>query len=88
MKKKSIFINYLFNAAHSMLSIIIPLITIPYVSRILLPEGMGQISYVQNIASYFIFFASLGIPNYGIREIAKNKDNIEEKFLKEVLPLV
>lgn len=75
MKKKSLFKNYLFNAAYSLLNIIMPIITIPYVSRILNAEGIGQVAYAQNIVSYFVLVASLGIPNYGIREIARCRDD-------------
>lgn len=64
---------------YSLLGVLIPVITIPYVSRVLLSEGVGQVSYAQNIVSYFVLFASLGIPNYGIREIAKNNKTIEER---------
>ena len=61
------------------MKIFFPLIIMPYVSRILLPDGLGRVSYAQNIASYFILIASLGIPNYGIREIAKNGENIQDR---------
>lgn len=50
-----------------------------YVSRILGPEGIGRVSYTQNIASYFVTFAAFGIPTYGIREIAKVKNNQSNK---------
>lgn len=65
--------------AYSVMKIFFPLIIIPYVSRILLPTGLGRVSYAQNIVSYFILIASLGIPNYGIREIAKNGENIQDR---------
>lgn len=79
MKKRSIFKNYLFSVAYSVMKIFFPLIIMPYVSRILLPGGLGRVSYAQNIASYFILIASLGIPNYGIREIAKNGENVQDR---------
>lgn len=79
MVKKTIFKNYIFNLTYSLLNIIIPIITIPYISRILLAEGVGQVSYAQNIVSYFVVIASLGIPNYAIREIAKKAENISDR---------
>ena len=57
------------------MSVVFPLITIPYVSRILLSDGLGKVNYANNIVAWFLMFASLGIPRYGIREIAKNRDN-------------
>jgi O-antigen/teichoic acid export membrane protein len=75
MEKKSIFRNYIFDAIYSMLNILIPLITAPYISRILEANGVGKVSYAQNIVTYFILLAALGIPNYGVREIARNRGN-------------
>jgi len=67
--------NFLFNLINTSLKIIFPLILLPYVSRILLPEGVGRINYAEAVINYFILFSSLGIPLYGIREIAKYRDN-------------
>ena len=78
-EKKSVVKNYIYNVIYSLLSVVMPLITIPYASRVLQPEGIGQVSYAQNIASYFVLFASLGIPNYGIREIAKAGIDMEDR---------
>ena len=61
------------------MGVLFPLIIMPYISRILLPAGLGQVSYAQNITSYFILVASLGIPNYGIREIAKNSQELQNR---------
>lgn len=63
--------NGVFNVIYNVANILFPLIISMYVSRILMPDGIGQVSYAQNIASYFVTFASLGIPTLGIREIAK-----------------
>lgn len=67
--------NTIFNVIYNVANIIFPLITSMYVSRILLDEGIGQVAYAQNIASYFVTFAALGIPTYGIREVAKVRNN-------------
>lgn len=66
------------NAILTMSSFIFPLITFPYVSRILLPEGTGKVSFATSLISYFTMFAQLGIPTYGIRACAKVRDNKEE----------
>lgn len=61
-----------------MSSFIFPLITFPYVSRILLPVGTGKVSFATSLVSYFSMVAQLGIPTYGIRACAKVRDNREE----------
>lgn len=82
-KKKSLFANFIYNALYNSLSIIFPLITIPYVSRILLSDGLGKINYASNIVAWFLLFASLGIPRYGVREIARvkgDKNSLDQTF--------
>ena len=78
MKKTSIKINFIMNALLTMSSFIFPLITFPYVSRILSPEGTGKVSFANSVIAYFALFAQLGIPTYGIRACAKVRDNKEE----------
>ncbi|MGN8804184.1 MULTISPECIES: flippase [unclassified Blautia] len=78
MKNKSIKLNVFMNMLLTMSSFIFPLITFPYVSRILLPEGTGKVSFATSMISYFTMFAQLGIPTYGIRVCAKIRDNREE----------
>ena len=76
MKKagKSLKMNFIMNAILTMSSFVFPLITFPYVSRILLPEGMGKVSFATSLISYFGLFAQLGIPVYGIRACAVVRD--------------
>ena len=76
--KKSLVNNALFNVIYRMLNVFFPLITSMYVSRVLLSSGIGKVAYAQNIVQYFIIFASLGIPTYGAREIAKVRDSKAE----------
>lgn len=66
------------NAVLTMSQFIFPLITFPYVSRVLLPAGTGKVSFATSLISYFSLFAQLGIPTYGIRACAKVRDNREE----------
>lgn len=75
------------NAILTMSSFIFPLITIPYVTRILLPVGTGRVSFATSIISYFSMFAQLGIPTYGIRACAKVRDDKAEltKTVQEIL---
>lgn len=73
--------NYLFNLAFQILNIIAPLITMPYVSRILSASGVGEYSYAYSIVSYFLIFASLGTSLYGCREIARSANQKHEKSI-------
>jgi O-antigen/teichoic acid export membrane protein len=71
--------NFLFNIILTFSNMILPVITFPYTSRILGLQGTGLVNFVQSFTQYFILVAALGIPIYGIREIAKLKDNIEDR---------
>ena len=77
-RQKSIKLNFIMNALLTMSQFIFPLITFPYVSRVLLPAGTGKVSFATSFVSYFSMFAQLGIPTYGIRACAKVRDNKEE----------
>ncbi len=77
-EQKSLKINFIMNIILTMSSFIFPMITFPYVSRILLPEGTGRVSFATSVVSYFAIIAQLGIPTYGIRACAKVRDNKEE----------
>lgn len=68
--------NFTYNFIYQLLILIIPLITMPYVSRIIGAEGVGIYSYVSAISNYFILFSMLGLNNYGNRSIAKVRDDI------------
>jgi len=67
--------NIIMNALLTISSLIFPLITFPYVSRILSPAGMGKVSFAISLISYFSIFAQLGIPTYGVRVCAKVRNN-------------
>lgn len=75
MAQKSIKFNALMNTIRTISTMIFPLITFPYTSRILGPEGIGKVSFATSFVSYFILLASIGIPLYGIREIARVRDD-------------
>lgn len=70
--------NFVMNIILTLSSFIFPLITFPYVSRVLGPEAYGRVSFATSVISYFSIFANLGIPTYGIRACAKVRDNREE----------
>ena len=75
MKTKKVSINFLYQTAYQILTVITPLITAPYISRILGPENNGIYTYTYAIANYFVVFAALGIEAYGNRLIAQAKGN-------------
>lgn len=60
-----------------------PLITFPYISRVLQADGVGKITFFTSVVTYFALFAQLGIPTYGIRACAKVR-NDKEKLAKTV----
>lgn len=79
MKKNSIAKNYIYNLIYQMLTIFLPLITTPYLSRILGAKQIGIYGYTTSILAYFILFGSLGIAMYGQREIAYYQNNKRKK---------
>lgn len=78
MKQKSLGINAILNSLQSLLNLIFPLITFPYVSRTLSVDGVGKYNFSYSIVSYFILLAGLGISNYAVREGARLRDNRQE----------
>ena len=79
MGKKSIKKNYVYNLVYQVLILILPLITTPYISRVLGAEGVGIYSYTSSIVAYFTLFGSLGISLYGQREIAYAGENLSAR---------
>lgn len=86
MKQKSLKLNAMLNAVKTVMSLIFPLITFPYSSRVLGPEGTGKVGFASSIVTYFAIIAALGISTYGARELAKIRDDQQKtnKFVKEV----
>lgn len=70
--------NLLYNTLYQILTIAIPLVTTPYVSRVLGAEGIGRYSYAFSIVTYFMMFAMLGVNNYGNRSIAMVRDDAKK----------
>ena len=67
--------NSIFNVCYQLLNVIFPLISASYVARVLMPSGVGLLCVEQNWVAHFVIFASLGIPNYAIREVAHARDS-------------
>ena len=66
--------NYLYNLSYQILTIILPIITVPYVTRIFTSEALGNYIFYNSIVSYFSLFAMLGIGVYGTKQIAAASD--------------
>ena len=86
-KNNSVAINGLFFAGYRVLNILFPLITSVYVARVLLPSGTGRVAYAQNVVTYFTLLASLGLPAYGTREIARDLSS-EERYNQTFFELI
>ena len=63
--------NYIYNSCYTVLNMLLPLVTAPYLARIIGKEGVGTYAFCFSIAQYFVLIAKLGLVNYGTREIAK-----------------
>lgn len=89
MKVKSIKLNAFFNVIYTITNMIFPLITYPYVTRVLSANGMGKVSFFTAVSNYAVMFGSLGISTYGIRAVAKVRDNKDElsKVVQELLAI-
>ena len=88
-KKVGTKVNFLYNMLYQIILMILPLISMPYITRILGPEELGIYSYTYSIAQYFLLFAVLGIDTYGNRNIAMFRDDKEKmsKFFSELYAL-
>jgi O-antigen/teichoic acid export membrane protein len=80
--KNKVVTNYMYNSLYQLLTIIIPIITIPYVSRIFGAKGMGIYGYTFSVAQFFYIVSMFGISSYGIREIAYVRSD-EKKTTKK-----
>ena len=76
--EKSLSKNSVYMLFYNVLNMIFPLLTGIYVAKVLLPSDVGKVAYAQNIVTYFVIFAFLGIPTYGLREVAKYKNDVEK----------
>ncbi len=75
MKNVSVKKNIILSTFYQILTLIIPFLTAPYISRVIGATGVGIYSYTSSIQTYFSMFAALGTVTYGAREIARNRDD-------------
>ncbi|WP_338989568.1 oligosaccharide flippase family protein [Fusobacterium polymorphum] len=86
MKTKTVKLNFILNFLRMTIGSLFIVLTTPYITRILGPESLGKVEYVNSIITYFTFFSVLGIPNYGLREVARLRDD-KEKLSKLIIEL-
>ena len=67
--------NYIYRLINEILTFALPLIAMPYISRVLGAGGVGEYSYTYSVITYFIMFGAMGTASYGAREIARNRDD-------------
>ena len=73
---QSVKVNYILNLIITGTQMLFPLITFPYVCRVIEADGVGQVNFFQSIISYISLFTCLGIPMYAIREIARDRNDV------------
>ncbi|BAP33040.1 membrane protein [Chryseobacterium sp. StRB126] len=90
MKERSLSVNYILSALRILTSAIVGLLIMSHANKVLGAEIIGKVEYANTIINYFIMFSLLGIPMYGVREVAKQKNNKKElsKTLVELLSIV
>jgi O-antigen/teichoic acid export membrane protein len=92
IKQRTLRENALLNGIRVSLNLLFPLIIFQHISRILGPGKLGQVEYVNSIVSYFIYFSLLGIPAYGLREIARCRNDLLERskvvFELSIIPFI
>lgn len=82
--KIKLFENFFYNVSYQILNLLLPVITLPYISRVLGVNGIGEYSFTYSNTQYFVLFGMLGITMYGSRTIAQNnvdKEKISKAFL-------
>ena len=72
---KSVKFNFIMNIILTASTFIFPLITFPYISRVLLPDGVGKVNLATSVSQYFSMVAMLGVPTYGVRACAQVRDD-------------
>ena len=72
--------NYAYNLSYQLLVIILPIVTTPYVTRVFSSNDLGTYGYFNSIVTYFILLGTLGVANYGTKEISGHRKDIQKNF--------
>lgn len=88
-KSRSLKVNAIVNTVKTVLSLVFPLVTFPYVSRVLGVNQMGKYNFANSVISYFLLIAALGISTYAIREGTQYRNNKSkiDKFASEMFSI-
>ncbi len=89
VKEKSIKLNAILNGFRTVLNLIFPLITFPYIARTLSVDGIGKYNFSSSIISYFLLLAALGVDRYAVREGTKFRDDRKKisEFVSQVFTI-
>ena len=89
MEQKSLKLNMILNAVKGLLGILFPLITFPYISKVLGVENIGKYNFAYSIINYFVLIAGLGIATYAVREGAYIRGDLQklQRFSDEIFSL-
>lgn len=71
--------NIILNGINTVTGLIFPIITFPYAARVLMPEGIGAVNFLNSIIHYIVLFTSIGIPLYAVKEVAKCRDDRDKR---------
>ncbi|MCH5247544.1 MAG: flippase [Muribaculaceae bacterium] len=82
MTKSSLKKNFAYNLINRVSGMLFPLVTFPYASRILEADGIGEINFLNSIISWIMLIFSIGIPVYGVREVARNRDDKNDLIIR------
>lgn len=87
MKIRSVKFNAVMNFIYTASAMVFPMVTFPYITRVLSVENNGKITFATSVITYLTMIASLGIPTYGIRACAKIRDDVQKlsKTVQELL---
>lgn len=88
IKADSVLKNIIHTYGNIALRFSVPLLVFPYISRVLGPENLGRINFIRSLLFFFVIFIDLGLPLYGVRELAAKKTIAEKReFLAIVFHL-
>lgn len=78
IQKKSLALNAILSSLKTLTNLLFPLITYPYITRILMVDSIGQVNFSQSIVSYFSLLAALGITTFAVRNGSRIRENENE----------
>ena len=77
--------NTVFHLVETFASYFLSFLTVFYTARVLQPESLGSVAFCSSVISYFTMFAQMGIPIYGMRYTAQNRDSLKQPVFELVL---